>query len=346
MAERVLTERELNRAVLARQGLLEPSTGSIAQTLRAIGGLQAQYAPSMYVGLWSRMAHLERNALTRALESRSVVQATLMRMTIHLVARRDYWPFALAVREARREMWIRATRGAASAEELAQLALRVREHLSAHGEISRKELDALAGKPYALGAGLWVDLVRVPPSGTWERRRADRFGLAEDWVGPPRPLTADAAAAQLVRSYLAGFGPATRADIHSYTGLSHTALGAGCEHLRLRTFRSESGDELLDVARGALPDPATPAPVRYLPTWDATLLVHARRARILPEEHRPKIFGVRIPQSRPTFLVDGAVAGAWKFVDGRIEREPFERLDRATQRALDAEGERLAAFHA
>ena len=97
---------------------------------------------------------------------------------------------------------------------------------------------------------------------------------------------------------------------HSYTGLSHTALGAGCEHLRLRTFRSESGDELLDVARGALPDPATPAPVRYLPTWDATLLVHARRARILPEEHRPKIFGVRIPQSRPTFLVDGAVAGA------------------------------------
>ena len=119
MAERVLTERELNRAVLARQGLLEPSTGAIAPTLRAIGGLQAQYAPSMYVGLWSRMADLERDALTRALESRSVVQATLMRMTIHLVARRDYWPFALAVREARREMWIRATRGAASAEELA-----------------------------------------------------------------------------------------------------------------------------------------------------------------------------------------------------------------------------------
>ena len=220
MAERVLTERELNRAVLARQGLLEPSSRAIAPTLHAIGGLQAQYAPSMYVGLWSRMADLQRDALTRGLESRSIVQATLMRMTIHLVAKRDYWPFALAVREARREMWIRAIRGAATAEQLAELALRVREHLAAHGEISRKELDALVGKPHALGTGLWVDLVRVPPSGTWERRRADRFGLAEDWVGPAPQLTADEAAAQLVRSYLAGFGPATRADIVSYTGLA------------------------------------------------------------------------------------------------------------------------------
>lgn len=345
-AERVLTDRELNRGVLARQGLLEPSGRAIAPTLHAIGGLQAQYAPSMYVGLWSRMAGLEREALTRGLQSRSVVQATLMRMTIHLVAKRDYWPFALATRAARREMWLRATRGAASAEQLAALAGRVREHLHAHGEISRKELDALAGKQHALGTGLWVDLVRVPPSGTWERRRADRFGLAEDWVGPPPQLSAEHAAARLVRSYLAGFGPATRADIHSYTGLSHTTLAPAYELLRLRTFRSETGDELLDVARGALPDPDTPAPVRYLPTWDATLLVHARRARILPEEHRPRIFGVRIPQSRPTFLVDGAVAGAWRYVDGRIEREPFERLDRATERALDAEGERLVAFHA
>jgi hypothetical protein len=137
VAGRVLNTRELNRAVLARQGLLEPSGRAIAPTLHAIGGLQSQYAPSMYVGLWSRMAGVERDALTRALESRSIVQATLMRMTIHLVARRDYWPFALAVRAARREMWIRAIRGAATGDQLVQLALRVREHLAEHGEISR-----------------------------------------------------------------------------------------------------------------------------------------------------------------------------------------------------------------
>ena len=346
MAERVLSERELNRAVLARQGLLEPSTGSIAQTLRMIGGLQAQYAPSMYVGLWSRTADLERDALTRGLESRSIVQATLMRMTIHLVAKRDYWPFALAVRGARREMWIRSIRGAATAEQLAELALRVREHLAAHGEISRKELDALVGKPHALGTGLWVDLVRVPPSGTWERRRADRFGLAEDWVGPAPQLMADDAAAQLVRSYLAGCGPATRADIASYTGLSHTALARAYEHLRLRRFRSEGGDELLDVARGALPDPDTPAPVRYLPTWDATLLVHARRTLILPEAYRPLIFHTKMPPSYPTFLVDGQVAGTWRFEDADVQLAPFRTLTSRERREVEDEAHRLAAFHA
>jgi hypothetical protein len=344
--ERVLTTRELNRAVLARQHLLAPSSNSIAATLAAVGGLQAQYAPSMYVGLWSRMEGFERDALTRALERHAVAQATLMRITIHLVAKRDFWPFALATREARREQWIRAMRKGATAEQLEALAQRVREHLATHGQISRKELDGLVGKPHAIGVGLWVDLVRLPPSGTWERRRADLFGLAEDWVGPAPQMTADAAAAKLVRSYLAGFGPASRADIVSYTGLSRRVLQPVLAQLDLRTFRSEDGDELLDVARGALPDPEQPVAVRFLPTWDATLLVHARRARILPEEHRPKIFHVRNPHSEAVFLVDGAVAGTWKYRDGKLDLQPFGRLDRATQRELRAAADRLAAFHA
>lgn len=346
MAERVLTTRELNRAVLARQHLLAPSTGSIAQTLKAIGAVQSQYAPSMYIGLWSRMASLEREAVTRALEQRSAVQATLMRMTIHLVARRDFWPFALATRAARRESWQRSTRTGATAEQLEDLAGRVGEHLAEHGQISRKELDALVGKAHALAVGHWIDLVRVPPSGTWERRRADRFAAAADWVGPPPDMTAEDAAAQLVRSYLAGFGPAARADIASYTGLARRELGPALDRLKLRSFRSESGDELLDLPRAPLPDPDTPAPARLLPTWDATLLVQARRARILPEEHRPKIFHVRNPHSDAVFLVDGAVAGTWRHRDGRIELQPLEKLDRATLRELRAEADRLAAFHA
>jgi hypothetical protein len=346
VTERVLSTRELNRAVLARQHLLAPSAGSIAKTLAAVGGLQAQYAPSMYVGLWSRMGEVERAALTRALGKRSVVQATLMRVTIHLVARRDYWPFALATRRARRELWIRAMRKGATAQQLEELALRVRGHLAEHAVISRKELDALVGKPHAIGVGLWVDLVRMPPAGTWERRRADLFGLAEDWVGPPPEMSAEQAAAQLVRSYLAGFGPASRADIVSYTGLPRRELEPALEHLRLRTFRSEDGEQLLDLPRAVLPDPAQPAPVRFLPTWDATLLVHARRARILPEEHRPKIFHVRNPHSDAVFLVDGAVAGTWRYRDARIELQPLEKLDRAVQRELRAEADRLADFHA
>jgi hypothetical protein len=285
-AERVLTQRDLNRAVLARQRLLEPSTATIPRTLAAIGGLQAQYAPSMYVGLWSRMRGFERDGLTRALERQ-------------------------------------------------------------HATITRKQLDELVGKQHAIGVGLWIDLVRAPPAGTWERRRADVFAAAEDWLGPPpAQLTPEDAAAQLVKRYLAGFGPASRADIASYTQIAKRALAAVYERLALRAFRSEHGDELLDVARAPLPDPATPAPVRFLPTWDATLLVHARRARILPEQHRARIFGVRNPHSLPTFLVDGAVAGTWRHRDGEIELEPFERLDASTMRELRAEAERLAAFHA
>jgi hypothetical protein len=223
----------------------------------------------------------------------------------------------------------------------------VREHLTRTGApISRKELDALVGKPHALGVGQWIDLVRVPPAGTWERRRADLFAAAEDWVGPAPDLSEAEAQQGLVRSYLEGFGPASRADIASYTGLAPRVVGPILDAMRLRRLRSESGDELLDAPGAPLPDPQTPAPVRYLPTWDATLLVHARRARILPEEHRPKIFHVRNPHSTPTFLVDGAVAGTWKHRDGTIDLEPFGRLDAATRRELRDEADRLAAFHA
>ncbi|MEA2137067.1 MAG: hypothetical protein QOG56_217, partial [Solirubrobacteraceae bacterium] len=218
-------------------------------------------------------------------------------------------------------------RGGADAETMREFAERVREHLARSERVTRAQLDELVGKQHAIGVGLWIDLVRVPPAGTWERRRADLYAAAHDWVGPPPDLGELEAIAQLVRSYLAGFGPASRADVGSYTGLSQGRLAPAYERLALRTFRSAGGDELLDVARAPLPDPATPAPVRYLPTWDATLLVHARRARILPEEHRPRIFHVRNPHSLPTFLVDGAVAGTWKHRDGAIELDPFEPLD-------------------
>ena len=100
------------------------------------------------------------------------------------------------------------------------------------------------------------------------------------------------------------------------------------------------------MPRAPLPDPETPAPPRFLPTWDATLLVHARRTGLLPEEYRPRLFSIRNPHSNPTFLIDGAVAGAWRFEDGAIRLEPWEKLDRADERALREEADRLAAFHA
>jgi winged helix DNA-binding protein len=342
-AERTLTQLELNRALLARQLLLERAPAPLPSALERMGGLQAQYAPSMYVGLWSRLEGLRREQLTGALERRTVVQATLMRSTIHLVSRRDFWPLAVAVRGARREWWLRAHRAAEAAPQMADAARLLRTRL-AEGPLRRSEIEELVGKARADGVGLWIDLVRAPPSGTWERRRADLYAAAEEWIGSPA-MGADEALDHLVRRYLGAFGPAARPDIAGWAGVPPGTIAPALDRLTLRRFRGEDGAELLDLPRAPLPDPRTPAPVRFLPTWDATLLVHARRTGILPEEHRPRIFHTRNPHSLPTFLVDGAVAGAWRYEAGRVELEPFRRLDAATRRALREEAERLAAFH-
>jgi hypothetical protein len=149
----------------------------------------------------------------------------------------------------------------------------------------------------------------------------------------------------LVRRYLGGFGPASRKDIASFTGLAPATLEPVIGRLGLRRFRDESGGELLDVSRAPLPDPDTPAPVRFLPTWDVTLLVHARRTQILPERHRPRVFDTKTPHSVATFLVDGQVAGTWREEKGRVRLEPFERLSREVRREVDEEASRLEVFH-
>ncbi len=236
------------------------------------------------------------------------------------------------MRESRRALWLRARPDAPSPQAMAGAATTLRRALEA-GSLRRKAVEDLIGKERAHGIHLWLDLVRAPPSGTWERRRADLYATAEEWIGGPDIRVADAVD-HLVRRYLAGFGPATRKDVASFTGLSLTTLKPVLERVATERYRSEAGEELLDVEGGLLPDPDTPAPVRLLPTWDATLLVHARRTGLLPEAHRPRIFHVRMPLSVPTFLVDGAVAGAWRYTAGRIEIEPFEPLGPATLRAV------------
>jgi Winged helix DNA-binding domain len=345
MAERVLTERELNRALLARQLLLERAKTPLPRALERIGGIQAQYAPSMYIGLWSRLAGFERQQLTRALERRSVVQATLMRVTIHLVSRRDYWPLTLAVKKTRNDGWLKAHEGRVEPRKLTAAAKRLRPHL-AKGPMSQKEVDVVLGGDAATrnGVGVLLDLVRVPPSGTWERRRADIYALAENWVGQP-DVGADDALDVLVRRYLSGFGPATKNDIASWAGLRPPQIAPSLDRLEVRTFAAEDGKTLYDLPRAPLPHAETPAPVRFLPTWDATLLVHARAAQILPEKYRSRVFHVKVPQSVSTFIVDGQVAGTWRYDKGRIKLSPFHKLDTATRRELDVEAERLAALH-
>jgi hypothetical protein len=159
-------------------------------------------------------------------------------------------------------------------------------------------------------------------------------------------VPSDEANAHLVRRYLAGFGPATKGDIASWSGLSPGEVAGVLRRLDLRTFCSEGGEELLDVPDAPLPDHDTPAPVRFLPTWDATLLVHARRTGILPEEYRSLVFNTKTPHSVNTFLVDGSVAGTWRYDQGRVELHPFKELSPLTLGRLHREAEGLAALYA
>ena len=206
----------------------------------------------------------------------------------------------------------------------ATAARRLRKRLAETGPLPRKEVETLLGKRFSREIHALVPLVRVPPSGTWERRRADLYGDPEAWLGPPpEGVTREAGLELLVRRYLGGFGPSTRKEVADFAGLQPGEVAPALDRMELRAFRAEDGAELLDLPRLPIADPDTPAPVRFLPVWDATLLVHARRTQILPEEHRSRVFSIRTPHSVNTFLVDGAVAGTWRYEDGRVRTEPF-----------------------
>jgi hypothetical protein len=351
VADPVLTLRELNRALLARQLLLDRSSLGMTDVMEQMGGIQTQYAPAGYIGRWSRMRDFERPMLTRALEERSAIQATLMRATIHTVSADDYWPMEIGVRRIRREWFEAVSRRQVERFDAEAVADAVREEL-AGGPLTTREMTARLGArgfpaDAARWAGMWVDLVRVPPSGTWERRRADLYGLAESWVGPPPDHASEADGMELlVRRRLGGFGPGSLKEIASWMGMNVGQMRDAVDRLELCRFRGEDGAALIDLPDAPRPDPETPAPARFLAVWDAALLVHARRTQILPEELRPRIFNTKTPHSHNTFLLDGQVAGTWRHEEREIRLSPLRQLTAAERRELEQEAHRLAAFHA
>ena len=348
MRERVLTTRELNRALLARQLLLERSSVTLTRALEAVGGLQTQYAPTGYVGLWSRLRNFERDTLTQALVNRAAVQGTLMRSTIHTVSAADYPVLLAGVRSGRREWWLRVVRSQVQGLNMDAVARIVRERL-AHGPARAPELKELLASngiaPVAWsGVGLWVDMIRVPPSGTWDRRLADLYGLADGWVRMNKTSELDGLQT-LVRRSLGGFGPAKVVDIASWAGLPPTKFVPVVERMRLRRFRDETGRILVDLPGAPLPHANARAPVRFLGTFEALLMIHARRTLVIPEQYRPIVFNTRTPHSKPTFTIDGVIAGTWRYEAGRVRVDPFEPVPRTVRRELDDEARALAAFH-
>jgi uncharacterized protein YcaQ len=344
MAEHVLTTRELNRAMLARQLLLRRERLSVPRAVERLGGLQTQDSRSGYIGLWSRLDGFERDDLTRALERRKVVQGHVMRITVHIVSARDYWLFTEGIREPRRESWQKSHARRVDLAQMPGLARRVEAALAA-GPRPRREVAreiGIDGTTWT-GTGMWVDLLRAPPSGTWVRPRADLYVLADRWLTREEPSEREGRE-HLLRRYLAAFGPATIQEAASWAGLPVKALAAVTGNLRLRRFRAEDGAELLDLPGAPLPDPETPAPPRFLANWDPMLLVSRRRTQILPKHDWSRVFNPKTPQTTSVFLIDGVVAGRWKLEAGRPRLEPFRRIPKDARKDLDEEAERLRDF--
>jgi uncharacterized protein YcaQ len=334
---RSFTLRELNRATLARQLLLNRARLPVPRAVERLCAMQAQSAPEAYIGLWSRLAGFTRAKLTRALEQRQVVRATLFRITIHFVTATDHGAFAVL---NHRRWHDDLQRQGIPVDELAG---RI-ERLAERGPFTYAEANAVAPelnvRPFLVRC--LTPLVHVPPSGTWGHPRV-RVTTAERWLGRPAPSQAEAAAL-LVRRYLGAFGPATRRDLLAFSGLRVSDVGPGLELLdgELQRFVDEEGRELLDLPRAKRPTADTRAPVRFLPKWDALLLSHADRTRVLPEEYRSVV--ITGGWVHPTFLVDGLVAGRWRFEDGKVKTEPFAPLPRRVRRELEEEACRLARF--
>jgi hypothetical protein len=361
-ASDVLTHRELNRALLARQLLLEPDTGRDAlAAVEHLVGMQAQAPFPPYYGLWSRLDGFRPDDLATLISTRSVVRIALLRGTIHLVSARDCMPLRAIVqpvldRAFRTNQYKRLT-----GVDLAELAVRGRELVDAEpmtfSELGRALAQRWPGNPpadLAQGVRALVPLVQVPPRAVWGQAGVPRHTSAEAWLGllpVPDPAVPGGAAvldhAALVRRYLAAFGPATVRDIQAWSGL--TGLRAAVEELRamLVTFRDEAGAELFDLQDAPRPPGDAPAPVRLVAEFDNLVLSHADRTRIFAGVDMARMYSINgiVPGS---VLVDGFVAGLWRIVTARktatLTIELWE--DVTDRRTITGEAERLLAFAA
>jgi hypothetical protein len=351
VAERVLTRIELNRALLARQLLLERGQMPAARAVERLAGLQAQYTPSPYLTLAARLDAVERAQLTRALERRSVVKSLLMRGTLHIVSPRDFWAFATARRALGAGYWPPSYERLLPQRRIVELAEEVVAELRA-GPRRYEEVRALL-EPHATkkvpAIFLWrriqghAHVVHAPPSGTWGYHGEGVYEAADAAIGGAPPPEEDACE-HLVRRYLVAFGPATARDIAQWAGLQRLGpLSEAIGRMKLRTFRDQQGGTLYDVARAPLPDPETPAPPRLVPRFDNLVLSHADRTRILGDVPVSRIV-TKNAIVHATILVDGFVAGTWQLEKGKVVLEPFGRLTRDVKASLAEEAARIEAF--
>jgi hypothetical protein len=317
-----------------------------------LAGLQAQVASPPYVGLWTRLKGFGREELTRLMQERLVVRATLMRATLQLMSAEDYLLLRPALQPALTRSMRSITGKRLDGVDVDRLVGAAREFFEEEprtfadlrpllsGLEPDRDQSALA---YAVRTNL--PLVQVPSGGVWGYSGKAPFTTPERWLGQSPSGSEDPR--DLVLKYLAAFGPATVRDVQTWSG--RTQLKQPVEDLKpeLRTFSDEKGNELFDIPEAPLPSEDTPAPPRFMPDYDNLVLSHVERERVVPEEHRKKVF-LPAARVRATFLIDGFVRGAWKIEKTKktatLLIEPFEPLSTENREALVTEGEQLVRF--
>ena len=351
MADRILKLRELNRATLSRQMLLERESLSVPAAVERLAGLQAQLASAPYAGLWTRLRDFQREDLAREIENRKVVKATMMRGTLHLCTADDYLRFRTALKPVLivASSEISKRRGGDFDMDKVLKAARkfIGEKPRTFAEISDMLTELMPD--HDVGAMRYsvrthIPLVQVPINTGWSYSNKPEFTLAETWIG--RPVSPEDNLRELVFRYLAAFGPASVTDAQTWSGMK---LKEAFEKLRpeLQTYRGEGRTELFDLPGVQLPAEDVPAPVRFLPEYDNLLLSHSNRSRVIADEYRSKVYlpGLRVAA---TILVDGFVRGAWKIEKAKTAAtlviEPFDKLTKKDRAALTEEGERLVRF--
>ena len=346
--EAVLSQRALNRALLERQLLLRRTTQSAAKAIEHLVGMQAQVPSSPYIGLWSRLVGFHPDDLGRLISSRRAVRMSLMRCTIHLVTARDCYALRPVMQPVlERGLFVgspfgRQIKGVDIAALLAAGRAALDEKPRTTADMRRLLAKKWAGydpNSLAYAVRYLLPMVQLPPRGLWGGRSLPIYATAETWLG--RPLSADPSPDATVMRYLKAFGPATVADIQSWSGLTNVRAVTQRLRPRLRIFHDEKGRELLDVPGGLFSDPDTEAPPRFLPDYDNALLAHDDRGRIIAKEHRALT-------GRPTLLVDGYAIGSWKISKEKgaatLLVETLRTLSKKEMKAVEAEGDQLLDF--
>ena len=318
----------------------------VVDAVRSVLALQAQEPAALYLSLWNRIDDFDPSELDRALADGAIVKASLLRFTLHAVDATDI-PWVRAALQSRvRDAGFRNVLDeiGLTANRLDELLDRLSKAMAApHDNTDMErllaELVPESGDPARLWSALRVVAFRhAPTTDPWSFGRRPAF--------LPCTVAADdeaAATAELVRRYLAAFGPATIADMSQFTILKRSALRDAIASMAdVVTVSGPDGSKLLDLnGRDRRTDEETAKlPPRLLGMWDSVLLAYQDRSRVIPDQNRSHVIR-RNGDVLPTVLVDGLVRGVWRASADAIEVRALDPIDDADLDELDHEARAL-----